>query len=69
MTLILLGSVGVLSLLIVVIATLQRRFFWIRQLAFPLYVAAAVATLEIYSRVRPVPGSPRRWAGPGSFSA
>jgi small-conductance mechanosensitive channel len=46
MTLALLGSVGLLSLLIVGIAALQRRFFWVRQLAFPLYVAAAVATLE-----------------------
>ena len=30
-----LGSVGVLSLLIVMIAALQKRFFWVRQLAFP----------------------------------
>ncbi|MFL6195471.1 MAG: mechanosensitive ion channel domain-containing protein [Thermoanaerobaculia bacterium] len=59
MTLILLGSVGVLSLLIVTIAALQRRFFWIRQLAFPLYVAAAVATLELYSRLRPGTADPR----------
>jgi small-conductance mechanosensitive channel len=53
MTLALLGSVGLLSLLIVVIAALQRRFFWVRQLAFPLYVAAAVATLEAFSLLQP----------------
>jgi small-conductance mechanosensitive channel len=53
MTLVLLGSVGLLSLLIVGIAALQRRFFWVRQLAFPLYVAAAVATLEVFSLIQP----------------
>ncbi len=53
MTLVLLGSVGLLSLLIAMIAALQRRFFWVRQLAFPLYVAAAVATLEIFTLVEP----------------
>ncbi|HEY9421898.1 MAG TPA: mechanosensitive ion channel family protein, partial [Thermoanaerobaculia bacterium] len=53
MTLVLLGSVGLLSLLIVGIAALQRRFFWVRQLAFPLYVAAAVATLEAFSLIQP----------------
>lgn len=53
MTLALLGSVGLLSLLIVVITALQRRFFWVRQLAFPLYVAAAVATLEVFSLLQP----------------
>lgn len=53
MTLVLLGSIGLLSLLIAGIAALQRRFFWVRQLAFPLYVAAAVATLEVFSLVQP----------------
>lgn len=53
MTLALLGSVGLLSLLIVAIAALQRRFFWVRQLAFPLYVAAAVATLEVFRLLQP----------------
>src|SRR6185295_17672743 len=53
MTLVLLGSVGLLSLLIVTLAALQRRFFWVRQLAFPLYVAAAVATLKIFTLVEP----------------
>ena len=53
MTLVLLGSVGLLSLLIVTLAALQRRFFWVRQLAFPLYVAAAVATLKTFTLVEP----------------
>ncbi|MFL6235972.1 MAG: mechanosensitive ion channel domain-containing protein [Thermoanaerobaculia bacterium] len=48
-----LGSVAVLSLLILMIAALQKRFFWVRQLAFPLYVAAGVATLEIFTRFQP----------------
>jgi small-conductance mechanosensitive channel len=53
LTLVLLGSVGVLSLLIGMIAALQRRFFWVRQLAFPLYVAAAVATLKLFTLIEP----------------
>jgi small-conductance mechanosensitive channel len=53
MTLTVLGSVVGLSLLIVIIAALQRRFFWVRQLAFPLYVAAGVATLEIVTLLQP----------------
>src|SRR5436305_8452963 len=48
-----LGSVAVVSLLIVLIAALQRRFFWVRQLAFPLYVAAGVATLEMVALLQP----------------
>lgn len=53
MTLTVLGSAVGLSLLIVILAALQRRFFWVRQLAFPLYVAAGVATLEIVSLLQP----------------
>ncbi|HKI03361.1 MAG TPA: mechanosensitive ion channel domain-containing protein [Thermoanaerobaculia bacterium] len=53
MPLALLGSVGTLSLLIVIVAALQRRFFWVRQLAFPLYVAAAVAALEVFTLLDP----------------
>jgi len=53
MTLVLLGGVGLLSLLIALVAALQRRSFWVRQLAFPLYVAAAVATLRIFTLVEP----------------
>lgn len=53
MTLTILGSVLVLALLIAAIAALQRRFFWVRQLAFPLYVAAGVAALEAFSRLQP----------------
>jgi small-conductance mechanosensitive channel len=53
MTLAILGSAGVLTLLIVLVAALRRRFFWVRQLAFPLYVAAAVATIEIFTLLQP----------------
>jgi small-conductance mechanosensitive channel len=53
MTLALLGSVGLLALLIALVAALQRRFFWVRQLAFPLYVAAAVAALEAFTLIVP----------------
>jgi small-conductance mechanosensitive channel len=53
MTLALLGSVGFLSLLIVITAALQRRFFWVRQLAFPLYIAAGVAALELFTLIEP----------------
>jgi small-conductance mechanosensitive channel len=53
MTLALLGSVGLLSLLIALTAALQRRFFWVRQLAFPLYVAAAVGALEVFTLLEP----------------
>jgi len=31
----------------------RRRFFWVRQLAFPLYVAAGVAALAAFSRLQP----------------
>ncbi len=53
MTLAVLGSAGLLSLLIVAVAALGRRFFWVRQLAFPLYVAAAVAALEAFTLIEP----------------
>ena len=43
MTLAILGSAGLLSLLIVAVAALGRRSFWLRQLAFPLYVGAGIA--------------------------
>ena len=52
----LVGGVGVLAVLVALIVWLQRRFFLVRQLAFPLYVAAVAATLAL---VRLVPlGSP-----------
>jgi hypothetical protein len=44
-TLAVLGSAGLLSLLIVAVAAVGRRFFWVRQLAFPLYVGAGVAAV------------------------
>ncbi len=53
MTLAVLGSAGLLSLLIVAVAALGRRFFWLRHLAFPLYVGAGVAALEVFHLLEP----------------
>jgi small-conductance mechanosensitive channel len=53
MTLAVLGSAGLLSLLIVAVAAFGRRFFWVRQLAFPLYVGAGVAALEVFRLIEP----------------
>ena len=53
MTLAILGSAGLLSLLIVAVAALGRRSFWLRQLAFPLYVGAGIAALEVFRLVEP----------------
>lgn len=53
MTLALLGSAVALSLLIVAITALGRRFFLVRQVAFPLFVAAAVAALEVFILLNP----------------
>lgn len=44
---------GLLALLVVAVTALRRRFFWVRQLAFPLYLAAAVAALEAFSLLEP----------------
>jgi small-conductance mechanosensitive channel len=49
----LLGSAGVLALLIVAISFLRRRSFLVRQLTFPLAVAALAATLLVFGRLRP----------------
>ncbi|HVT16632.1 MAG TPA: mechanosensitive ion channel domain-containing protein [Thermoanaerobaculia bacterium] len=49
----LLGSLGGLSLLVVLLGWLRRRFFLIRQMTVPLAVAAAAATLEIFALARP----------------
>jgi small-conductance mechanosensitive channel len=35
------------------VATLGRRFFWLRQLAFPLYVGAGMAALEVFRLIEP----------------
>jgi small-conductance mechanosensitive channel len=53
MTLAVLGGAGLLSLLIVAVAALGRRFFWVRQLAFPLYVAAGVAAVKAFTLIAP----------------
>ncbi|MBV8200265.1 MAG: mechanosensitive ion channel family protein, partial [Acidobacteria bacterium] len=49
----LLGSAGVLALLVVAISLLRRRSFLVRQLTFPLTVAALAATLLVFGRLRP----------------
>jgi len=52
-TLALLASVGAFALLVVLITWLQRKVFLIRQLAFPLWVAAAAAGLFTFMLVQP----------------
>src|SRR3954453_14156711 len=53
MTLAILGSAGLLALLIVAVAALGRRFFWVRQLAFHLCVGAGVAALQVFRLLAP----------------
>jgi small-conductance mechanosensitive channel len=48
LTLALLASLGAFSLLVVLITWLQRKSFHVRQLTFPLYVAAAALTVEVF---------------------
>jgi small-conductance mechanosensitive channel len=53
----LLASLGVLALLLVAIGLLRRRSFLVRQLTFPLFVAALAASLEIFILFQPgLPG-------------
>jgi len=52
-TLALLASLGAFALLVALVAWLQRKFFLVRQLAFPLYVGAAAAAVEVYSLLAP----------------
>jgi small-conductance mechanosensitive channel len=47
------GSASVLALLVVAISFLRRRSFLVRQLTFPLLVAALWTTLEVFGRLRP----------------
>lgn len=53
LTLALLSSLGAFALLLVLVTWLQRRSFLVRQLAFPLYVAAAAAAVEVFGLFRP----------------
>ena len=53
MTLALLASVGTFALLVALVAWLQRKVFLVRQLAFPLYIAAAAAGVEAYILLMP----------------
>jgi small-conductance mechanosensitive channel len=52
-TLALLASLGTFALLAALVAWLQRRSFLVRQLAFPLYVGAAAAAVEVYALLAP----------------
>jgi small-conductance mechanosensitive channel len=47
------GSASVLALLVIAISFLRRRSFVVRQLTFPLLVAALWATLVVFGRLRP----------------
>jgi small-conductance mechanosensitive channel len=53
MTLSLLGSVAAFALLVALVAWLQRKLFMVRQLAFPLYVGAAAAALQVFILLQP----------------
>lgn len=53
MTLSLLGSVAAFALLVALVAWLQRKLFLVRQLAFPLYVGAAAAALQVFILLQP----------------
>jgi small-conductance mechanosensitive channel len=53
MTLALLASVGAFALFVALVAWLQRKVFLVRQLAFPLYIAAAAASVEVYILLMP----------------
>jgi small-conductance mechanosensitive channel len=48
----LLGGAGFMALLVVAIGFLRRRSFLVRQLTFPLTVAALAATLEVFALLR-----------------
>jgi small-conductance mechanosensitive channel len=52
-TLALLASLGAFALLVALVAWLQRKSFLVRQLAFPLYVGAAAAAIEVYALLAP----------------
>ena len=52
-TLALLAGLGAFALLVALVAWLQRKFFLVRQLAFPLYVGAAAAAIEVYAQLAP----------------
>jgi small-conductance mechanosensitive channel len=53
MTLSLLGSVATFALLVALVAWLQRTLFMVRQLAFPLYIGAAAAALQVFILLQP----------------
>jgi small-conductance mechanosensitive channel len=52
-TLALLASIAAFAVLVVLVTWLQRKAFLVRQLAFPLWIAAAAAGLEVFLLVQP----------------
>lgn len=53
MTLAILAGAAALALLVVLLAALRRRSFVVRQLAFPLHVAAAIGALWLFALIVP----------------
>ncbi|HKH47899.1 MAG TPA: mechanosensitive ion channel domain-containing protein [Thermoanaerobaculia bacterium] len=53
MTLALLASVGAFAALVALVAWLQRKLFFVRQLTFPLWIGAAAAALEVFLLLEP----------------
>ncbi len=49
LTLALLAGLGAFALLVVLVVLLKRKSFLVRQLAFPLYVGAAAAAVEVFA--------------------
>lgn len=49
----LVASVGVLALLVVAIGFVRRRSFLVRQLTFPLFIAAFAGALAVFGRLQP----------------
>ncbi|HWM94156.1 MAG TPA: mechanosensitive ion channel domain-containing protein [Thermoanaerobaculia bacterium] len=52
-TLALLASLGAFALIVALVTWLQRKSFLVRQLAFPLFLAAAAVAIEVYSLLVP----------------
>jgi len=53
MTIALLASVGAFAVLIAIIAWLQRKLFFVQQIAFPLWLGAAAAAVEVFILLQP----------------
>lgn len=53
MTLALLASAGAFAIVVALVAWLQRKLFLVRQLAFPLYIAAAAVAMQVFILLLP----------------